>query len=133
MTVDFTQPVQSMPGGSYIVTLSNGWPYNVVQGDSSPVVDVAALWQSIQDWLAAGNVATPYEPPAPVPLDPLVAAQMQLAAIMPDVIDALIAQMQGATAPTKGQTAQLDGEQPTDPISQWQALRAQIQQQGGRS
>jgi hypothetical protein len=84
MTVDFTQPVQSMPNGSYIVTLSNGWPYNVVQGDSSPVVDVAALWQSIQDWLAAGNTAEDYAPPAAVatlqsPAQLAAAQQAQLA------------------------------------------------------
>jgi hypothetical protein len=118
MTVDFTKPVLSMPDGSYVVTVSNpNYPqYNVIENDAPPPwgnPGMPALWQSIQDWLAAGNVATPYVPPAAVALDPVVAAQMQLAALTPDVIDALIAQLPAA----KG------AAQPDDPISQWQSLR----------
>ena len=89
MTVDFTQPVQSMPDGSYVVTLSNGWPYNVVQGDYSPVVDVAALWQSIQDWIASGNVATEYQPPDPL-ISVTTPAQRQMDAIMANLPQLLL-------------------------------------------
>jgi hypothetical protein len=56
MTVDFTQPVLSMPDGSYVVqTQGPAYPYNVLPGDP--------MWQSIQDWLAAGNKADDYVPP----------------------------------------------------------------------
>jgi hypothetical protein len=77
MTVDFTQPVETMPDGSYVVTTAHPpYPYNVLPDDP--------MWQSIQHWLAAGNVATPYVPPEAKPVDP----EMQLnAEIMADYIE----------------------------------------------
>ena len=84
MTVDFARPILSMPDGSYVVTLDNGWPYNVVQADSSPVVDVPTLWKSIQEWLTAGNKAEEYKPPEAKAIDP----DAQIAAdIIADFID----------------------------------------------
>jgi hypothetical protein len=77
MTVDFTQPVLLMPDGSYIVqTLGPIYPYNVLPGDP--------MWQSIQDWLAAGNKADEYKPPEAKAVDP----DVQLASeIMADYVD----------------------------------------------
>jgi hypothetical protein len=73
MTVDFTQPVFSMPDGSYVVTTQGpAYPYNVLPSDP--------MWQSIQDWLAAGNVAQPYVPPAPEPLDPEIQLNAEIMA-----------------------------------------------------
>jgi hypothetical protein len=110
--IDFNKPVFINPAdGSYIVTTANpAYPYNVLPDDP--------MWQSIQDWLAEGNKADPYVPPEPVALDPAIAAQIQLAALMPDVIDALIAQAQGTAG--KGVVPK------DDPIAAWQALRAQV-------
>ena len=112
MTVDFTQPVLSMPDGSYVVTLDNGWPYNVVQGDSSPVVDVPALWKSIQIWLASGNTAEEYQPPAAVAF-----LQSPAQALATDQTDVLMAALPGILL----QIARGDG---TDPLSV--ALKAVI-------
>ena len=77
MTVDFTQPVLSMPDGSYVVTTRDPtYPYNVLSGDP--------MWQSIQDWLAAGNKAEAYKPPEAKAIDP----DAQIAAdIIADFID----------------------------------------------
>jgi hypothetical protein len=115
MTVDVTQPVLLMLDGSYVVAVSNpNYPQYNVTTDR----EFSPLLQSIKDWLAAGNKADPYVTPEPVPLDPVVAAQIQLAALMPDVIDALIAQAQGTAG--KGVVPK------DDPIAAWQALRAQV-------
>jgi hypothetical protein len=77
MTVDFTKPVLSMPDGSYVVTTKDPvYPYNVLPGDP--------MWQSIQDWLSAGNKAEEYKPPEAKPIDP----DVQLTAeIMADYVD----------------------------------------------
>ena len=90
MTVDFTQPVLINPtDGSYIVTTQGpAYPYNVLPGDP--------MWQSIQDWLAAGNTATPYVPPAAKAPDPVAVANATLAALTPKIINAI---MVGPSAP----------------------------------
>jgi hypothetical protein len=77
MTIDFTKPVLLMTGGSYVVTTKDpAYPYNVLPSDP--------MWQSIQDWLTAGNKADAYKPPEAKPADP----DVQLAAeIMADYID----------------------------------------------
>ena len=78
MTVDFTQPIQQNPAnGSYIVTTQNpAYPYNVLPGDP--------MWQSIQEWLTAGNKAEEYKPPEAKPVDP----DVQIAAdIIADFIE----------------------------------------------
>jgi hypothetical protein len=63
MTVDFNVKPILMPDGSYVVAVSNpSYPqYNVT---TDP--EFAHLWKSIQDWLAAGNTAEDYAPPAAV-------------------------------------------------------------------
>jgi hypothetical protein len=70
MTVDFTQPILLMPDGSFLAaTLNPTFPqYNVVASDPGPNgnPDMVAMWESIQAWLAAGNTAQDYEPPAQV-------------------------------------------------------------------
>ena len=63
MNIDFTQPVSINEDGiGYSVTLVGGMPYGVYEAD----IVHPELWQSIQDWLAAGNVAEDYAPPAAV-------------------------------------------------------------------
>jgi hypothetical protein len=62
MTVDFEKPVLLMPGGSYVVALANGYPYNVLANDP--------LMASVQAWLDAGNMAIPYVPPVAPVRDP---------------------------------------------------------------
>ena len=66
MTIDFTQPVLfDQPNNGYMVTMkelppaTNGGPnYEVMEGYPN--------WPDVQAWLAAGNKAQPYVPPAPV-------------------------------------------------------------------
>jgi len=111
--IDFTQPVYARMDGSYVVTF-NGLPYHVLPTDP--------LFDRVTAWIAAGG-QTQDEPPPPAPPAPTV--DMQLASLLPDVIDALIAQVQGTATPLTMGKAQAAGVQPTDPISQWQALRAQ--------
>ena len=105
MTVDFTQPVLSMPDGSYFVTTRDPtYPYNVLSGDP--------MWQSIQDWLAAGNTAEEYQPPAA-----LAVLQSPAQALATDQTDVLMAALPGILL----QIARGDG---TDPLSV--ALKAVI-------
>ncbi len=83
MTVDFTKPVLLMPDGSYVVTTRDpAYPYNVLPDDP--------LMPSITAWLAAGNVATPYVPPAPVPPTAVQQAQATIAAIQAKMINGQI-------------------------------------------
>ena len=68
MTIDFTKPVLSRTlsdgvSKGYMVTLENGWPYDVIQND--PGCQWPNLWTDVQAWLAAGNIAQPYVPPDP--------------------------------------------------------------------
>ncbi len=93
MTIDFTKPVLVMPDGSYVVAVSNpSYPqYNVT---SDP--EFAPLWASIQEWLAAGNTAAPYVPPAPVAPDPKIAAQATLHDLMLKYVNSI---MVGPSAP----------------------------------
>ncbi len=78
------QSVQSLPqpDGSvaYIVNSS----YTVTQSDRPD------LWDAVQAWLAAGNKAQPYVPPAPLPPDPVQQAAMDVQAMIPEMLDALI-------------------------------------------
>jgi len=100
MIIDFTQPVEKMPDGSYKVTLENGWPYNVLEAD--PSCQWQNLWPDIQAWLAAGNTAQPYVPPAPVPPTAVQQAQATIAAIQAKLINA---QVVGPNAVSLGLTA----------------------------
>ncbi len=119
MTVDFTQPVLVMPDGSYVVTLSNGMSYNALQVD--PLCQWPNLWPDVQAWLAAGNVAQPYVPPATVP--PTI--QQQLA-----VLDAVVSRDVEDWYAENGKTPPYGPR--ADAIKQKQALRAQLAQtQGG--
>jgi hypothetical protein len=62
------------PDGSTAYIVNN--IYTALPGDP--------MWQSIQDWLAAGNMADAYKPPEAKPIDP----DVQLTAeIMADYID----------------------------------------------
>lgn len=89
MTVDFSQPILSMPDGSYVVTTDDPvLPYNVLPADP--------LMPSIMAWLAAGNVATPYVPPAAVPPDPVAQANATLQTIMLKYVNSI---MVGPSAP----------------------------------
>jgi hypothetical protein len=106
MTVDFTKPIQLMPDGSYIVTTQHpAYPYNVLPDDP--------MWQSIQDWLAAGNTATPYVPPAPVAPTPQQQAAATIATITAKLINA---QVVGPNAISLGLTAA--------DIANWKAAQA---------
>ena len=101
MTVDFTKPVLLMPDGSYVVTTQHpAYPYNVLPDDP--------MWQSIQDWLAAGNTAEDYAPPAAV-------ATLQSPAQLAAAKQAQIASDQWA-AIQQGQLALANGTG-TDPLS----------------
>lgn len=77
-----------------MVTLENGWPYDVIQND--PGCQWPNLWTDVQAWLAAGNIAQPYVPPAPVAPDPKVVAQQTLQALIPQIINSI---MVGPSAP----------------------------------
>jgi hypothetical protein len=83
MTIDFTEPVLfDASNTGYMVTLENGCPYEVLEVD--PGCQWKNLWPDVQAWLAAGNTATPYVSPAPVPMDP----EMQLnAEIMASLVE----------------------------------------------
>ena len=98
MTIDFTQPVLShpVPDGTtgYIVTLANVWPYDVIQND--PACQWPNLWPDVQAWLAAGNVAQPYVPPAALPPDPVAQANATLQTIMLKYVNSI---MVGPSAP----------------------------------
>ncbi len=109
------QSIQSLPqpdgSTAYIV---NG-VYTVVQSDNP------AAWADVQAWLAAGNIAQPYVPPAAIP--PTI--QQQLTAL-----DAVVSRdvedwyAENGKTPAYGPRA--------DAIKQKQALRAQLSQtQGG--
>jgi hypothetical protein len=87
--IDFAQPILLMSDGSYVVTLTGGQPYNVLP-------EKADFWQSIQAWLAAGNVAQPYVPPAAVAPDPMVAANANLQSLMLKYVNSI---MVGPTPP----------------------------------
>ena len=78
MTIDFTQSVLfDAPNNGYMVTLENGWPYEVLSGDP--------LRASILTWLnGQGNAVQPYVPPPPAKID----AETQLnAEIMASLLD----------------------------------------------
>lgn len=64
MIVDFTKPVLfDASNNGYMVTLDNGWPYEVLSGDP--------LRASILTWMnGQGNMVSLYVPPVPLPLDP---------------------------------------------------------------
>ena len=98
MTVDFTKSVLShlvFDGTTgYMVTLENGWPYDVIQND--PPCQWSNLWPDVQAWLAAGNTATPYVPPAPVPPDPVMVANATLQDLMFKYVNSV---MVGPSAP----------------------------------
>ena len=85
MTVDFNHPVLLNPAdGSYIVTTQGpAYPYNILPDDP--------MWQSIQDWLAAGNVAIPYVPPVAAIPNPVTVAQQTLAQMTQAAINNLVA------------------------------------------
>lgn len=79
MTVDFIQPVLfDSANNGYMVTLENGWSYEVLEVD--PRCQWKNLWPDVQAWLAAGNVAQPYVPPEPVPMDPEVQLNAEIMA-----------------------------------------------------
>ena len=95
MTIDFTQPVLfDAANNGYMVTLANGRPYEVLEVD--PGCQWPNLWPDVQAWLAAGNTAQPYVPPAPIPPDPKIIAQATLQALMPQIINTI---MVGPSAP----------------------------------
>jgi hypothetical protein len=89
--IDFSQPVLLMSDGSYIVTLANGYPYQVL---NSP--EFSKKWASIRAWLAAGNVAQPYVPPVAPPPDPVATANANLQQIMLKYVNSI---MVGPSAP----------------------------------
>jgi hypothetical protein len=77
--INFTKPVLfDAPNKGYMVTLENGMPYEVLEVD--PGCQWKNLWPDIQAWLAAGNVAQSYVPPAPVPMDPEVQLNAEIMA-----------------------------------------------------
>ena len=87
--IDFTQPVlYDAENNGYMVTLTNGLPYEVLASDSL-IAEVGA-------WLAKGNTAQPYIPPAAVPPDPKVAAQATLQSLTLQYVNSI---MVGPTAP----------------------------------
>jgi hypothetical protein len=69
--IDFTKPVLfDAPNNGYMVTLDNGWPYEVLADDP--------LMAQVTAWLAAGNTAADYSPTltaTPQSLAQLAAAQ----------------------------------------------------------
>jgi hypothetical protein len=110
MTVDFTKPVLfDATNNGYMVTLDNGWPYEVVENDPG------ALWADIQAWLSAGNVAQPYVPPEPIP--PTIKQQL---AALDSIISRDIEDMYAELGKTPAFPARADA------IKQKQALRAQL-------
>jgi hypothetical protein len=89
MTIDFTKPVLfDAANNGYMVTMQNEWPYEVLEGYPN--------WSDVQVWLAAGNLATPYVPPAPVPPDPVAQANATLHDLMLQYVNSI---MVGPTAP----------------------------------
>lgn len=89
MTIDFTKPVlQDTKNNGYMVTLKNGWPYEIIGVD--PTCQWPNLWSDVQAWLAAGNTAQPYVPPPPVLPDPVAQANATLQALTPQVLNALV-------------------------------------------
>lgn len=96
MTIDFTQPVLfDQPNKGYMVTMkelppaTNGGPnYEVLEGYPN--------WPDVQAWLAAGNQAQPYVPPAAVPPDPVAQANATLTDL---ALQYVHDQMVGPTAP----------------------------------
>jgi hypothetical protein len=79
MKIDFSKPVLfDATNNGYMVTLENGWPYEVLEVD--PGCQWPNLWPDVQAWLAAGNTAQPYVPPAPVPMDPEVQLNAEIMA-----------------------------------------------------
>ncbi len=90
MTIDFTKPVLfDQPNNGYMVTMkelppaTNGGPnYEVLEGYPN--------WPDVQAWLAGGNVAQPYVPPAAIPPTPVQKAQATIAAIQAKFINAQI-------------------------------------------
>jgi len=106
MTVDFTKPVlYDAANNGYMVTLDNGYPYEVLSTD--------ALWSFVQAWLAVGNAAPVYVPPAPIPPTPQQQAIATIQAIQAKLINA---QVVGPNAISLGLTA-------TD-IANWKAAQA---------
>lgn len=86
--IDSTKPVLLMPDSSYVVTLSNGLPYNVLPSDP--------LWPSVRVWIAHGGMATPYVPPAPLPPDAVAQANATLQLLMLQYVNSI---MTGPSAP----------------------------------
>lgn len=89
--IDFTQPVYLRDDGTFVVTLVSGHPYHVID-----TLEYAAKWQRVQAWLAAGNTAQPYVPPAPVPPDLVAQANATLQTIMLKYVNSI---MVGPSAP----------------------------------
>ena len=90
MTIDLTKPVlfDAPNNGGYMVTLENGMPYEVLEVD--PGCQWKNLWSDVQAWLAAGNVATPYVPPAPVAPNPVIQANATLQEIMLQYVNSVM-------------------------------------------
>ena len=108
MTIDFTQPVLfDAANNGYMVTLANGLPYEVLASDP--------LWAEVQAWLAAGNVAQPYVPPAAVPPTAKQQAQATIATITEKLINA---QVVGPNAISLGLSAA--------DIAAWKAAQATL-------
>ncbi len=90
MTIDFTKPVLfDQPNNGYMVTMkelppaTNGGPnYEVLEGYPN--------WPDVQAWLAGGNVAQPYVPPAAMPPTAVQQAQATIAAIQAKMINGQI-------------------------------------------
>jgi hypothetical protein len=78
MTIDFTKPILfDAANNGYMVTLDNGWPYEVLSGD--PLMPSILTWMNGQ-----GNTVQPYVPPTSVKLDPDVQLSSE---IIQDYID----------------------------------------------
>jgi hypothetical protein len=69
---DFSKPILfDTANNGYMVTMPNGQPFEILESNQT-------AWLEVQKWLAQGNTAQPYVPPAPVPPDPVMQANATL-------------------------------------------------------
>ena len=96
MTIDFTKPVIfDAANNGYMVTMT-GLPPAINGGPNYEVLEGYPNWSDVQAWLAAGNVAKPYVPPAAVAPDPVAVAQATLNTLALKYINSI---MVGPSAP----------------------------------
>jgi hypothetical protein len=113
MMIDFTQPVlYDAANSGYMVTLADV-PSSTNGGPNYEVLESDPLWADVQAWLAEGNTAALYLPPAAVPPTAQQQAAATIATIQAKLINGIVV---GPNAVGNGLTAA--------DIANWKAAQA---------